>query len=457
MVDFKEIVQEKLKEIMAMSMKLPNNITTDGPCMICLSEKELNDIKEGKPMPSWKFLPWVMEFLGIPLRVKDPPPPAEDSATDKEWDEETLKKHNDKKKKKAKEKEAARKAEEAKAAAKLERANKRHEALEQGLSLEDLGLQDSEEEIIIEDCSLDQLVLQENDDQTLPAVDRFILLGFPQTETHCAKLREFNIDFDRILFLSEDENEEEPGKEVTKRMTEIDETAYDFAAEQEIANAQAAVVKAYLESEDYKNYRLKIMRGGRDLAEGEEEEEKTVDVKEVMELKDCTGTIDEVHFKIRSRLDPFFCRPDDTTDDIRTSADYEEEEIHRMPKCDFGDYCPVTYVDDGFLVKGGTDEEGGDPNELYVNGKRYFFAGTKEMEKFKKQPSKYMIVQAQGASLPIQPPAPKFMITGTKCAGVTTQINMLCEKFKLDPLELEDAFNKKQADELKARQRQRLL
>ena len=87
----------------------------------------------------------------------------------------------------------------------------------------------------------------------------------------------------------------------------------------------------------------------------------------------------------------------------------------------------------------------------------YFFAGTKEMEKFKKQPSKYMIVQAQGASLPIQPPAPKFMITGTKCAGVTTQINMLCEKFKLDPLELEDAFNKKQADELKARQRQRLL
>ena len=210
------------------------------------------------------------------------------------------------------------------------------------------------------------------------------MIGFPQTETHCAKLREFNIDFDRIMFLSEDENEEEPGKDVTKRMTEIDETAYEFAAEVEIANAQMTVIKAYLESEDYKNYRLKIMRGWRDLAEGEEEEEKTVDVKEVMELKDCTGNIDEVHFKIRSRLDPFFCRPDDTTDDIRTSADYEEEEIHRMPKSDFGDYCPVTYVDEGFLVKGGTDEEGGDPNELYVNGKRYFFAGTKEMEKFKK-------------------------------------------------------------------------
>ena len=97
-----------------MSIKLPNNSTTEGPCMICLSEKELNEIKEGKPMPSWKFLPWIMEFLGIPLRIKDPPPPAEDSVTDDEWDEETKKKHVDKKKKKMKEKEAARKAEEAK-------------------------------------------------------------------------------------------------------------------------------------------------------------------------------------------------------------------------------------------------------------------------------------------------------------------------------------------------------
>lgn len=37
--------------------------------------------------------------------------------------------------------------------------------------------------------------------------------------------------------MSEDENEEEAGKEIAKRMTEIDETAYDYAAELEIANA----------------------------------------------------------------------------------------------------------------------------------------------------------------------------------------------------------------------------
>ena len=101
------------------------------------------------------------------------------------------------------------------------------------------------------------------------------------------------------MFLSEEDNEEEPGKEVTKRVTEIDETAYDWAAELEIANAQSAVVKAYLESEEYKNWRLWSMRGGRDLAENEEEEEgRAVDVKEVMDLKDLTGSIEEVHFKI---------------------------------------------------------------------------------------------------------------------------------------------------------------
>lgn len=166
--------------------------------------------------------------------------------------------------------------------------------------------------------------------------------------------------------MSEEDNEEEPGKEVTQRMTELDGVSYDWAAELEIANALMATVKEHL---------------------GEEGENK------IMEMKDLSGSIEDVHFKIRSKLDPFFTRPEDTTDDIRTSADYEEEEIHRMPKGDFGDYCPVTYVDDGYLVKGQVDEEGGEPNELYVHGKRYFFAGTKEMEAFKKNPSKYMIVQ----------------------------------------------------------------
>ena len=78
--------------------------------MICLSEAELNEIKEGKPFPSWKFLPWIMEFLGTPLCIKDPPPPEEDSVTDEEWEEERKKVHINKKKTKAKAQAAALKA-----------------------------------------------------------------------------------------------------------------------------------------------------------------------------------------------------------------------------------------------------------------------------------------------------------------------------------------------------------
>jgi len=105
-----------------MPMKLPNNITNEGPCMISMSEQELNDIKEGKPMPSWKFLPWIMEFLGVPLRVKDPPPPEKDSDTDEEWDAEKMKAHVTKKKAKKKVEEAAAKAAKEAADAKAARA-----------------------------------------------------------------------------------------------------------------------------------------------------------------------------------------------------------------------------------------------------------------------------------------------------------------------------------------------
>ena len=37
-VDFKQIVQDKLREIMTLPAKPPNNITNEGPCMISLSE-----------------------------------------------------------------------------------------------------------------------------------------------------------------------------------------------------------------------------------------------------------------------------------------------------------------------------------------------------------------------------------------------------------------------------------
>ena len=49
------------------------------------------------------------------------------------------------------------------------------------------------------------------------------------------------------------------------------------------------------------------------------------------------------------------------------------------------------------------------------------------------------------------------MVTGVKCSGVTAQINMICDKYKLDKLELFEEFKALDDKEKKARQRQRLL
>jgi len=59
--------------ILEMPEKPMNNIVTEGPCMLCLSQNELDAIKDGKPFPAWKFIPWILEFLGIPLMQRPAP------------------------------------------------------------------------------------------------------------------------------------------------------------------------------------------------------------------------------------------------------------------------------------------------------------------------------------------------------------------------------------------------
>jgi hypothetical protein len=47
-----------------------------------------------------------------------------------------------------------------------------------------MGLDESEEEIKVDDLSIDDLVLATGKDNKIPFVGGFILLGFPQTELH---------------------------------------------------------------------------------------------------------------------------------------------------------------------------------------------------------------------------------------------------------------------------------
>lgn len=116
-VDFKELIKNTLDELMRSEHHIPNNPMAGG--RIGLSEAELSEVIEGKTFPTWKFIPWILNYLGCPLEKKRPPPPEEkpegaEGAADEEVDEETKKKREVEAKKKAQEEEKKRKEEEEK-------------------------------------------------------------------------------------------------------------------------------------------------------------------------------------------------------------------------------------------------------------------------------------------------------------------------------------------------------
>lgn len=179
LVDFNQIIRDKLAEIMALPIKPPNNLTNEGPCMVCLSAEELQEIKDGKPFPAWKFLPWVMEYLGVPLMVK-PLEVKQEVVPDLEsMSEEEKKAYDKEQKKKAEEQKKKEKAEAEAAAAKAERAKKRTEAIEAGHDLAEMGLEESEEEIKIEDLPIERLIVQKDAEGNLPKIGQIVMFGFP--------------------------------------------------------------------------------------------------------------------------------------------------------------------------------------------------------------------------------------------------------------------------------------
>ena len=211
---------------------------------------------------------------------------------------------------------------------------------------------------------------------------------------HATKLKELGIEFDRILFLNDSTNEEEPGQDVKARQALLKDLHYDWDVEAEKAQKVLTVAKEHL---------------------GEES------VREIQ----AGGTPEEVAARIRMEIDPFAFRCDNP-EDVRVSSELEEE-AKRLPKGDFGDFCPVTFVKDGWLVKGSPE------HEVTVYGKTHLLAGDAELALLKADPVKYL---AGVASLPLTPPPPKIMILGVKGSGVTTQVRLLCEKFKLQDLKL---------------------
>lgn len=166
----------------------------------------------------------------------------------------------------------------------------------------------------------------------------------------------------------------------------------------------------------------------------------------------CIGSVADVFIKVRTEIDPFFLLPDNPEDVRTTEADVEvnDEEYDLtkwLPKSDFGHYCPVTYVRDGWLCKGNREFES------TIGGKTFWFAGEAEQALFKFNPTKFL----ENLTLPLAPPPPKIMLVGMKGSGVSTQIQKLCKKFKIESCELMPDFLAVMKSEKEKRKRARLL
>jgi len=68
-----------------------------------------------------------------------------------------------------------------------------------------------------------------------PKFGQFVMYGFPQTEIHINKLKEFGFAFDRVCYFN-DTTEEEPGREIKQRMAALNS---DMAFDWEDENARA--------------------------------------------------------------------------------------------------------------------------------------------------------------------------------------------------------------------------
>jgi YHS domain-containing protein len=160
------------------------------------------------------------------------------------------------------------------------------------------------------------------------------------------------------------------------------------------------------------------------------------------------GDEEDICIRIQKEINPFFLRVD-SPEDVPT-LDPESEDKPPL-KGDFGDYCPVTYVKHGWLIKGSAEFQ------KTVLGKTYLFAGEAEMNEFDFDPQRFLVVQNFQQSLPIQPPPPKVMLMGLKGAGISTQVEKLSKKYKIGSLNLKEKFITLMNEEKEKRKRQRQI
>jgi len=87
------------------------------------------------------------------------------------------------------------------------------------------------------------------------------------------------------------------------------------------------------------------------------------------------GSVQDVFYRIRTAIDPFFVHCDEE-DAVRLAVEVNEEE-DAVALGEYGSYCPATLKTDNWLLPGKSD------HEVYVRGRKHKFFSEKELLYFR--------------------------------------------------------------------------
>ena len=253
-----------------------------------------------------------------------------------------------------------------------------------------------EEDYVQEDLRSTQFYYAYDSNLNFPRPGGFSLLSHPINEDEIKKFKDFNIKFDKFIYLTD--QTETPVKSLAYRINPNLEKLDEEKQEPELNKLKDVIAKF--------DEVLPLLKE----AYGEDN---------LIELN-CFEPFDSLKLKLRNIINPFYVRAD-PEDKITLSGDIGEENIP-IPRGEFGLFCPVTYKEEGWLFYGSPEFE------LQLNQRLYRFANEREMNLFKDNPIEYL----NPGMKPVTVPAPHIFLTGYQGAGISELSNLLAKEYKLE-------------------------
>jgi adenylate/nucleoside-diphosphate kinase len=266
-----------------------------------------------------------------------------------------------------------------------------------------------EDEYIFEDIRSDQFYYAYNIDGTIPRPGGFIVLNCPSSLEEVEKFKDFNIVFDKVIYLVD--QSEEPLKALALRKNPNFSSLDEEKQTVEIEKLKSEVTK--LEET------LTILK-----------EKYNRPNEECLFELNCVDTIENIKLKLIQGLNPFYLKVD-AENFIISNADINLEEKAPIQKGEFGNFCPVTYKNERWLYHC-TEEF-----EVQVNGRKYRLASQIEQDIFRKDPSFFL---TESKMTPVNVPPPHIFFTGFQGGGVSHFTSLLSKEFKLRKRELKSEF-----------------